>query len=215
MNERYTYDYLINWTGGKPGDISPGVELPELLNPDQERRYLERLEDILMNGFWMTENSDKIDGKGGSWVKNYSHMMYFTDIQLTDAHIHTLTYGFLGIGVKRVFVLERDGSPVIYLRNHNSDNYVSFLNEIMNVLDHSSEVYKHFSLIGDLTKQMSTYNSDDYCYLNEREWRIVFNSDILKNGKIVKTGIAKPEFKIPLKPDDIEVIVMPNKNVRI
>src|SRR6185369_5575847 len=123
-------DLLVHWTGR---DI---VTNRFSVNDEHRQRYIERLVDIIDNGFWMTTPTERIQGGGGlnSWIQYLAHMTCFTEVRLSQTELHTQRYGLLGVGVSRRFVLERYGSPVHYVRNHCSECIVENADVILNKL---------------------------------------------------------------------------------
>jgi hypothetical protein len=61
---------------------------------------------------------------------------------------------------------------------------------------------------------MSHDNQDDFAYLDELEWRIVHTDHQTKDGRIVPTGQTLPPYRIPLKPDDVQMVIVPDPVVR-
>jgi hypothetical protein len=57
-------------------------------------------------------------------------------------------------------------------------------------------------------------NKDDFDHLDEQEWRIPHTDLQTKEGRIVSTGLAEPEFRIPLCPEDVRLIVFPDRETR-
>jgi len=63
-------------------------------------------------------------------------------------------------------------------------------------------------------KAMSDKNTDNFIYLNEQEWRIIHTFPQLELKNILKTGVDRPEYRIPLKLDDIRLLVFPDDRTR-
>lgn len=124
-------DLLVYWTGSDidrrydPGwhakDSSKTVSGSEL-----ESRYLKRLTSILTHGFWMTIPSHLEcfpdsevalhlrEGRSVLLPRDVPRVS-FTELRLSQARTHAKRYGRLGIGVKRPFLFDRGGRPVVYL----------------------------------------------------------------------------------------------------
>lgn len=135
-------DILVYWTGrdidNKDSELSKQkpvawrkfclkpIEKPSLI-ADQKivRDYIQRLKDILKYGLWMTEEKSRNqvfdEAKGCSVADGRCFdtsgivRICFTELKLSQARQHAYEYGRLGIGVKRMFLFERAGQPLIYL----------------------------------------------------------------------------------------------------
>src|SRR5579862_4372518 len=98
-------DFLMHWHGKCiERDVSA-------LTDAHRNTYVDRLADILTNGFWMNTPDERIEGRNGSWIEYKTPMTCFTEIRLSQATLHAERYGLLGIAVTRSLVLDRFGGP--------------------------------------------------------------------------------------------------------
>ena len=182
-------NYLVHWTGK---DIASD---PELLTDGDRRKYLDRLTDILHNGFWMTRPPEKLMGrhprspKGGSVSFTYeANMTCFTEIRLSQSVGHAKLYGCLGIGVDREYILERWGSPVHYVRNHEREKIVSAFFDLRYMLVKLKQAGVadaeladgYLSYIGTFLKGMSQFGKDEMCIRDRLKGR---RSRLLRNNR--------------------------------
>src|SRR5262249_45690878 len=71
----------------------------------------------------------------------------------------------------------------------------------------------HF--LAAFTKCMSASPTDrDFVYLNENEWRIIHSYSQQEAGRIRKTEESRPEYLIPFTRQDVEMLVVPDGEVR-
>lgn len=205
-------DFLIHWTGK---DIALD---PSAITAAKRSAYVDRLAGILTDGLWMTKPKERLKGSDGAIVKYSTPLTCFTEIRLSQAQSHSGRYGLLGIGVTRQFVLERFGGPVHYVRNHASECVVGNVHKILTALRNNHcppEVVNYFEVNTSFIKNMSNPKKDDFIYLDEQEWRIVQTSAQTKAGKLVKTGLPQPEYRIPVERNDVRIIVFPDEQTRI
>jgi len=202
-------DFLVHWTGR---DIC--VQVPDLSDSIRVA-YTDRLADILTRGFWMTLPTERMEGFNASWVRYETPMTCFTEIRLSQAREHASRYGLLGVGVDRRFVLDRYGGPVHYVRNHPVECIVGNMRMINEYLQGSDSLtHGFFGLIAAFVKAMSNPNSDDFQFLNENEWRIVYTQYQQKENRIIATGLTRPQYRVPVGPADVRLIVFPDDSTR-
>jgi len=100
---------LTHWTG-KDIDAQHGADLGSL----GRTRYLERLWNILSEGFWMTTPPERLYGRGGVYIDHAVPMTCFTELRGSAAADHSMRFGQLGIAVDRGFVLANDRRRIVY-----------------------------------------------------------------------------------------------------
>lgn len=175
-------DFLVHWTG---------KDIEEKYNPywdngiysriheDSEKsllnNYLERLRDILKYGFWMIKDGNNLDNPNLNATA--TPQTCFTELKLSQARRHARQYGRLGIGVKRGYLLERGGRPIIYYgfkdTNHN-DPFVEACQK--NFTDRA---------LLNFFKPMNKPNDPlNYALYAESEWRIICKN----NGSLYTTN---------------------------
>ncbi len=210
-------DFLVHWTG-KDIERDRGQ-----LDEPKRASYVDRLVDIVNNGFWMGGVKEKLGGAGEASLIYEAPVTCFTEIRLSAAKEHSKLYGLLGIAVGRRFVLERFGGPVFYVRNHDTETIVANARAIYGVLERATEsgpgkvkdaTISHLAILVAYMKGMSNPGTDDFESLDEQEWRIVQTMEQVKKGSIVETGIERPQYRIPLKAGDIQAVVFPDAETR-
>lgn len=213
-------NFLTYWTGK---DIE--VKVDRLDDTDRDK-YLERLLSILESGIWMNINNEKLVGwsdKGpNSIIQADIPMVCFTELRLSQAQPHYLRYGLLGIVVGRQFVLTRHGGPVHYIRSHADESIIGNLVQMLDWISDQSErgttgakqLLENVKVPISYLKAMSTSNNDDFLYLDENEWRIVHTYNREKACLIVATNQTRPKYKIPLSPNDLKMIILPDSQFR-
>jgi hypothetical protein len=201
-------DFLVHWTGK---DIGTDPQ-----DTAKRAAYLDRLVSILTDGFWMTVPTERMEGFGPSFIEYHAHMTCFTEIRLSQASTHSKRYGRLGIGVDRRFVLDRFGGPVHYVRNHPTECVIGNAQDLNIAITASGDARLKavFAIKCAFLKAMSNVNADDFEYLEENEWRIVETDTQVQQGRIVLTGLARPQFRVPIAPNDLRLIVFPDDATR-
>lgn len=64
-------------------------------------------------------------------------------------------------------------------------------------------------------KRMSDYTSfREFHFLDEAEWRIPYTDSMLNEGKLRKTNVIKPRYKIPFKAGELKIIILPDDETR-
>jgi hypothetical protein len=111
-------DFLIHWTGK---DID-AEHHPTWYNSDHrsktdpivDEHYLNRLRDILTYGLWMTDEGERKFQVGSTEITiPATPQCCFTELKLSESRKHAARYGRLGIGVKRPFLFQRCGRPLV------------------------------------------------------------------------------------------------------
>jgi len=184
-------DFIIHWTGKKDIDDKDG----------SDELYIRRLKDILKYGLWMArdEKPEKLDINGRVLEKPLMVKTCFTELKLSESRMHAEKYGRLGIGVKRYFLFDRLGSPMVYVQ-HETQNL--FFPPYSDWLVKSQEgkhllcFFKHMCSSKDHPLVYDNYN--------ESEWRIVYSESIRKLLLDEKREDVVSLFKDPKDPEDIE-----------
>lgn len=211
-------NYLVHWTGQT---IETCIER---LTPQNREAYVRRLVSILSNGIWLAIPSEHEILIGHAAPIQYSlSVACFTEIRLSHAWDHAHQYGLLGIGVTRKFVLDRRGGPVLYVRNRPCELVVGNVYELDRAIVNKTNQSKLRVLLGFM-KGMSTPGSDfeDFRFLDEQEWRVVYPGEDKCDGLIKTTDASdhpntrykRPAFTMPLHPDDVRLIVFPDDGTR-
>lgn len=212
--------FLVHWTGK---DIE--LEIHNLSDISRDK-YIERLIEILESGFWMTTPTENLGGGNSVNISYLTHMTCFTEVKLSNSNQHAKQYGLLGVAVDRAFVLDRWGSPVHYVRNHQYESIVANFDALYKYLENvikkkegeeeKEAINKKFQLqhLFTFLKSMSEHNQDDFKYLNEHEWRIVHTFQMVEKNNIIKCSTPPPKYKIPLLINDLKLLIFPDEITR-
>lgn len=209
---------LTHWTGK---DIV--LKKPTALDDSERGRYLDRLLSVLEGGFWMTKPKERVTGWSkiahGSMLDYQTPMTCFTELRLSAARAHALKYGSLGFVVDREWILARWGAPVFYVRSHPEEAIVGNMKQLTSWFEarkdaESQLLYNNLLVVVAFLKSMSNPETDDFAYIDENEWRIVFMEEQVAARRIVRTGVANPEFRIPIAPADLRLVIVPDSGVR-
>lgn len=213
---------LTHWTGK---DISGKKNVN-----DKAILYIERLKSILDDGFWMSIPKERLVGmpicntQKECGIQYFYPMTCFTELRLSSVKNHVKKYGHLGIVVNREFILKRKGGPVRYVKSDNHDLAVARiclaiqkLEELKEKIGLTNKDIDIEHIRSGLTWNicfMKAMSDEQYEYINEEEWRIVADENIEKTNLIRRNQENKPPWFVPLKPGDIQIIVVKNKNIR-
>jgi hypothetical protein len=188
--------FLIHWTGK---DIDREYDQPwyesdkSKTNKSCTKAYIKRLTNILKYGLWMTEElRDKtwegllsFNGQPPISIPTVARTS-FTELKLSESRNHAKEYGRLGIGVKRPFVLERLGRPIVYYHKKRIDEFLMVCAEKLNDTD----------LLNFFKPMSSRDKPQTFDWYAESEWRIIFLKKLLKDRYIVnpKEEINNKEY---------------------
>jgi hypothetical protein len=206
---------LIHWTGK---DICTNHED---LTDDLRSKYLDRLKSIINDGFWMMPNNEKIIGFGGCINHSFQFCTCFTDLGVNNSAEHIKTYGLIGVGVTREYILRRDGRPVWYFLNDPTDIHAETINKLfgfiqknMNNNPEIQQLYFRMSMLFDYAKPLGKNGTTLDEYYAEKEWRVVWNSHIA-NNLFIPTFTERPKFLMPLPKEDLKVIIFPDEKLKV
>lgn len=174
--------FLIHWTGK---DIDC-LHDPRWHETDKSKTteactaaYINRLHNILKYGLWMTEEQrNDLSFDGGKVSIPTIPQVCFTELKLSESRKHAKRYGRLGIGVKRPFVFQRLGRPLIYY-HHKKLKYDKFLKACYDKLTHDNDN----KYLLNYFKPMNSSDILNYDFYSESEWRIIFSKELL--GKYI------------------------------
>jgi hypothetical protein len=122
-------DFLIHWTGR---DIDNKYE-PDWYDAPRRKMaqevtdaYVRRIQNVLEYGLWMTEEpAFKLRFDVDTVAVPPVTRTCFTELRLSLSMRHAKQYGRLGFGVKRPFLFDRRGRPLVYfgrsIERHNDD----------------------------------------------------------------------------------------------
>lgn len=159
-------DLLVHWTGRDiDNEYQPQwfQEDQAAISEDAVAAYLRRLQDILTYGLWMTEQPGWTAPNGIEVPA--TPCVCFTELKLSQSRIHAKKYGRLGIAVKRPFVFDRDGRPIVYYEPRFGADVL--LEQTARAL--ADKRLLHFF------KRMNEGSTGrlEYSFYSESEWRIV------------------------------------------
>ncbi len=101
----------------------------------------------------------------------------FTELKLSESRKHARQYGRLGIGVKRPFVFNRMGRPLIYYGFPQKSKEDKFLEACAKELI-NPEMLNFF-------KPMNSSENLNYDFYSESEWRIIYFKELLSRKLII------------------------------
>jgi hypothetical protein len=169
------------------------IERPSLIKKKEViDDYIKRLRDILKFGLWMRNDEllSRREIKGCSRedgrIKNTSGIarVCFTELKLSEARQHAYEYGRLGIGIKKMFLSNRAGQPMVYaspIKEYHKPNW--FLDSIAEQ-DKDNLLYKQAQT--SFFKYASELEDLSYKYQAEAEWRIVYPEGLDRSKGIGK-----------------------------
>jgi hypothetical protein len=110
---------------------------------------------------------------------------------------------------------------VHYVRNHRDEVIVSnllltrdFVSSLPKAIEGAEAARVATDLLLGYFKGMSDKEQDNFRFLDEHEWRIVFSFNAMEKGLIVATGLKNPAYRIALALSDIRLIVFPDATTR-
>jgi len=185
MNYDYAIhsDFLIHWTGI---DIDRVYDQQWYQSDKSETnkscdvtgKYFKRLHDILQFGIWMTpENESTLCFNNTSIDVPPTPRSCFTELKLSESRQHAQNYGRLGIGVKRPFVFNRLGRPVVYYGYHKDKIEDIFFEQCCKEL--TDKKFLNFY------KPMNSSKVLTYDLYRESEWRILYFEELLEQQLII------------------------------
>lgn len=189
-------DFIVHWTGC---DIAEKHGIKRINEKSFGQpvvdEYLERLLNILKYGLWLTKRKgdDYLRLKNGNIKKPNVARVCFTELKLSDSYLHAKNFGSLGIGVKRYFLFNRFGAPMLYVH----DTPSLFLPPYSNIADPRSPDYELLSFYKNMSSGRNVQKYIDYDLYEESEWRIIYSENIKKR---IPTSKAQRYFIDPRDP---------------
>lgn len=205
-------NFLVHWTG-------KDFHIPiNALDDNIRNKYITRLIDILKDGFYMTKNTEKeerIYDADGNWIQAAISRTCFTEVKLSLAKKHAQTYGNLGIGVDRKYVIKRYGNPVFYITNGDYSNIVVCAKKVHDFLEKNNrDMFIEFQTLLSYFKKMGEQNSEDLTYYDELEWRITHLNRLDKEGYLTTQDKNNYIYRINLSKQDVKVIIFPDEDTK-
>ena len=180
MNYDYAIhsSFLIHWTGKDIDDLYDkkwyeSDKSKTNKNCDVGSLYIKRLHDILKYGLWMTEENEL---RFSEIVIPTIPKTCFTELKISESRKHAKQYGRLGIGVKRRFVFDRLGRPLIYFHEKrlSTDKFLTTCSKELN----DKKLLNFF-------KPMNSSEILNFDLYGESEWRILFFKELLSKKLII------------------------------
>lgn len=205
--------FLVHWTG-------KDFHSPETILDDNIRKqYIDRLTDILTNGFFMQKNeavTERIYTPEGEWIQSAISRTCFTEIKLSQAEKHAKSYGRLGIGVDREYVISRYGNPVFYITNGDHSNICACARKVLKYLEQQKrdDIITEFAIIQTYFKKMGEKNSEILQYYDESEWRITHLTRLERTGALIPQNEKEYKYRIKLSKEDVKTIVFPDEETK-
>ena len=201
--------FIVHWTGR---DFHVPINA---LDDNLRDKYIQRLIDTLENGFFMKVGTEKIYDLDCEWIQASISRICFTEIKLSLAKKHAQTYGNLGIGVDRNFVLQRYGNPVFYVMNGNYSNVLVCARKVRDYLEKKDEViFREFQTLLGYFKNMNEQNSDELIYYDELEWRITHLNRLEEENYLTVQDRANYIYRVKISKEDIKVIIFPDEKTK-
>ena len=174
-------DFLIHWTG-KDLDSLHDPKWHESnkfkASDDLTDLYIKRLHNILQYGLWMTEEEGLKLTFGEEPISiPPTPKVCFTELKLSESRKHARQYGRLGIGVKRPFLFDRSGRPLLYYGFHERVKNDKFMESCARELQ-NKDLLNFF-------KPMNSSETLNYDFYSESEWRILYFKELLEK-KLIK-----------------------------
>lgn len=166
-----------------------------------------------------TINMNELHPEGANFFRPSPHinshiaipMICFCDIPLTRAKLHSDTYGKFIVGVDKDMAITVFGdniNPVMYRTSQTIGFALHDLSVIKATIDNVDGCYNYKrslnQLIGNTKPYNGTVNGKDYCFYNEREWRILIPFDYSED---TKWYWDLSEEKFAVKKDEINKIL--------
>ena len=189
---------------------------------------MESIKGILENGFRFsyccekvsaTINMNELHPDGANFFRPSPHinshiaipMICFCDIPLTRAKSHSNLYGNFIVGVDKDMAITVFGdniNPVMYRTSQTIGLALHDLSVIKATIDNVDGCYNYKrslnQLIGNTKPYNGTVKGKDYCFYNEREWRILIPFDYSED---IKWYWNLSEEKFAIKKDEINKIL--------
>jgi len=181
-------DYLVYWTG---------KDILKEESPNQKtysdpivQAFLKRLKNILHFGLWMTKHKgeDFILVNQRKFKKPLVSRVCFTELKISDSMTHAINFGAMGIGFKRLFVVNRMGSPVYYIPECGQVGIHPFFPPFGQWYDENN-IDERFAFFKNMSSQRNEQGYIAYDLYEESEWRIICSDSLLKKCRNIKGNI--------------------------
>ena len=172
---------------------------------------IEAIYGILIEGFKIKYCAEILFLNEGSSQAAHP-MISFCDIPLSQSQKHFKAYGYYGIGMTKEWAVKNGVNPVLYIDKKSlfAKSVYQLLKERRNRKSNLSDIQKRQILqIKSYAKNYSgplkrkEVNEKEYKFYDEREWRLIPDSDTLNKAKFSITlsnyNKSKEKYNIQLK----------------
>jgi hypothetical protein len=167
--KRLHHRLLFHWVGSH-------IDKRTDLTVDEKRtKYIESLKESLIYGLWLKKPREKDSLMDGKFFTVNEPICCFTETPLSEVINHAKTYGKMGFGFPKRFVLEKGGKPVNYVLDSKTD-------PTMQAWLRMAEVINDPNLKSILSKRQATTLESDFNFLGH------FLKKIKKTPKKVDDG---------------------------
>ena len=188
-------DVLIHWTGKDiDTDYDPHWDRHYKMGITKKAKdaYVERLDNILTYGLWITK--EEKPEQYNSVDLPTPPRCCFTELKLSESRKHARKFGRLGIGVKRYFLFNRFGRPVMYFGGYGTNSVKDkFLEACLGAWKENLRIKNMLSFFKPMSSTPPNLNYDLYA---ESEWRMIFLEDDEEYRSLLEKGwIIDPKDK--------------------
>ena len=194
--------FIVHWTG-------------KGFRSNATNQFVERLKNFCEFGLYMKPGVESIIGSNTTTVTASVSRVCFTEIRLSQAQEHSKRYGKMGIGLSRDFVLERMGGPVFYVQNGSNGvtiEHFAYVHKFFRDANNQIMIDRMNTIMGYL-KNMSDPGDNNLPYYEEMEWRVI-HIKCLEGKYIFPENPSAGIYRLRFKPEDVELIVFPNKKTK-
>jgi len=197
------------------------------------KECLQRLKDILKYGLWMTKRkkADVVKIKHSTFLKPNIARVCFTELKISDSLLHAKNFGPLGIGFKRLFVVNRLGGPMFYISQYGHHH---FFPPFIPSYDPNSPDFERYAFFKNMSSGRDIQSYIAYDLYEESEWRIICSETIKSKlrqrkqqyfinpadpstgdyHKYYQTlGVQRPEYLAPVD-EWFALIIYPNLQIK-
>jgi hypothetical protein len=230
---------IFHWLAS-PEDRTGGLK--GKLSQSARREYKKMLRRSLEKGIWVKSPRYPERLNSGSFNQPLDKAMAcFTEWTLNESRPHTSEYGRMGFGFSKSWLIKHGGQPVTYFDQSAKGTFFKNLVSLLKRLNGDPVALDELLFLAHFTKRIqkplsrpkggkaatkqsksavTTTLSDPFLrfwsktmpYLEEREWRVVEHSSLLKSGHLIsgrRTG--DPKFYIPYQPGkELFTLVLPD-----
>jgi hypothetical protein len=125
------YRQLFHWIGKNIEHPAPGKK--HLSKEEKQKRYVKYLKESLEKGLRLPYHKAETISPG-SKLSFSGNFVCFTDNRVSECEFHCKTFGQLGLGFTKAFVMRYGGRPVHYINPVRTDEFTKMLLELEKTL---------------------------------------------------------------------------------